>query len=96
MAPMHPAPSNCSRASIQIRVRRRGLADNRVLIVDREAGNDFFAYPDYYVFQGGQPLAGYAMIDIWPEHKSVAVDGDHVTRPDAINDRAVFVFLESV
>jgi len=59
----------------------------------REAGEKFFAYPDYFAFQGAEPLASYAMLDIWPDHKSVATTGDHISRLNAINDRAVNVLI---
>lgn len=59
----------------------------------REAGEKFFAYPDYFAFQGAEPLASYAMLDIWPDHKSVATTGDHTSRLNAINDRAVNVLI---
>lgn len=59
----------------------------------REAGDDFFAYADYFVFQGEQPPASYTMLDIWPDHKSVVTTGDHVSRLNAINDRAVNVLI---
>ena len=59
----------------------------------REVGHEFWAYPDYFAFQGAEPLASYAMLDISPDHKSVAATGDHISRLNAINDRAVNVLI---
>ena len=59
----------------------------------REKHEAFFAYPDYFVFQGQEPQACYGMLDIWPEHKSVAINGNHSTRLNAINDRAVNILI---
>ena len=59
----------------------------------REQASEFFAYPDYYSFQSCQPLADYAMFDIWPTHKNVYVAPDAVSRLDAINDRAINILV---
>ena len=59
----------------------------------RAAGGDFFAYPDFYSFQNCEPVAKYSKLDIWPEHKNVAVVGGAVAMLDAINDRAITVLL---
>jgi hypothetical protein len=65
----------------------------------RRRGGDFFAYPDFFVFQpparGHDSPASYSMFDVWPSHKWVVVEGDG--RPidwlRAITDRAVDVLL---
>ena len=58
--------------------------------LERARSADFFRYPDYYLFHVGQPVGPYAMLDIWPDHKEVAVPaGDPEALLRAINDRAV-------
>ena len=58
--------------------------------LERARAANFYRYPDYYVFHVGQPVGPYAMLDIWPDHKEVAVPaGDPETLLRAINDRAV-------
>jgi len=59
----------------------------------RATGEDFFAYPDFYAFQGGHPLASYAWFDIWPDHKSVSVADDPAERLTAVTDRGVNVLI---
>lgn len=62
----------------------------------RSQGDNFFAYPDFYVFQsslarrttstGHLNPASYAMLDVWPDHKLVTVaraqDGTAMTNQD--------------
>ncbi|MDP6152192.1 MAG: hypothetical protein QF785_02355 [Phycisphaeraceae bacterium] len=73
----------------------------------RRDNDEFFAYPDFFAFQKGTPLANYGMFDIWPEHKLVAlapapetaastratdtVDASAALR--AVNDRGVQVLI---
>jgi hypothetical protein len=57
----------------------------------RATGDPFFAYPDFFTFQLRGPLASYGYVDIWPEHKNVAVDAAALT--DAITDRAVDILI---
>ena len=59
----------------------------------RAAGDDFFAYPDYFVFQGTDPPLNYAMFDIWPAHKCVTVGATPGERLTAITDRGVNILL---
>ena len=57
----------------------------------RAEGDDFFAYPDFFVFQGQTPMASYGMLDAWPDHKMVYVaPGEMAT---AVTDRAIDVLL---
>lgn len=64
---------------------------------DLRAGpDDFFAYPDFFVFQpAGRPSpAPYSMFDIWPSHKWVSVEGDKpIDWLRAVTDRGVDVLL---
>lgn len=59
----------------------------------RADGDDFFAYPDFFAFQGSSPMAGYGMFDIWPEHKWVQVDTEPSHTLHAITDRGINVLL---
>ncbi|MFN8538992.1 MAG: hypothetical protein U0232_16145 [Thermomicrobiales bacterium] len=53
-------------------------------------GRRFFRYPDYFLFHVGASVGKYGMLDIWPEHKEVAVpEGDPEALLRAINDRAI-------
>ena len=57
----------------------------------RAAGDSFFAYPDFFTFQLHGPVASYGYFDIWPDHKSVAVEAAALT--DAVTDRAIDVLI---
>ena len=55
----------------------------------RARADDFFIYPDYFLFHVGRPLGDHSMLDVWPSHKEVVVDDDPEAILEAINDRAV-------
>ncbi|MCC6704888.1 MAG: hypothetical protein IT334_08405 [Thermomicrobiales bacterium] len=57
--------------------------------LQRAHGDDFFVYPDYYVFHIGQQHGNHAMLDIWPGHKEVVVANEPEAVLRAINDRAI-------
>ena len=57
----------------------------------RAAGDSFFAYPDFFTFQLHGPVASYGSFDIWPNHKSVAVEAAALR--DAVTDRAIDVLI---
>ena len=57
--------------------------------VQRARGDDFFIYPDYYLFHVGGPLGDHARLDIWPRRKEVVVEGDPERILEAIDDRAI-------
>ena len=61
--------------------------------VYRATGEDFFSYADFFIFQSESPVASYAMLDIWPEHKLVNFGDDASERLNAINDRGVNVLV---
>ena len=61
--------------------------------VYRATGEDFFAYPDFYIFQTTNPLASYTMLDIWREHKLVSAGESASERLNAINDRGLNVLI---
>lgn len=53
------------------------------------SGNDFYAYPDYYIFHV-ESLCGYhGVIDIWPQHKEILVEPDPEAVLSAVNDRGI-------
>jgi hypothetical protein len=54
----------------------------------RERGDDFFIYPDYFCFHVGGQMGHHGMLDVWPAHKDVVVGGgEELLR--AVNDRGV-------
>jgi hypothetical protein len=57
--------------------------------VQRERAEDFFIYPDYFVFHVGRRLGSHNRLDIWPPHKEVVVDDEPEELLRAINDRGV-------
>lgn len=54
---------------------------------------DFFEYPDFYTSQASANPADYQMLDVYPDHKNVAVDPSAESILRAVNDRAVDVLL---
>jgi hypothetical protein len=57
--------------------------------VQRSRSDDFFIYPDYYLFHVGGPLGDHARLDIWPRRKEVVVEDDPERILEAIDDRAI-------
>ena len=57
--------------------------------MQRARGDDFFIYPDYFIFHVGQQHGDHAMLDIWPDHKEVVVANEPEAVLRAINDRAI-------
>lgn len=55
----------------------------------RARGEDFFIYPDYYVFHVDTLHGDHSMLDIWPSHKEVVVVDTAEDILRAINDRSV-------
>jgi hypothetical protein len=55
----------------------------------RARDEDFFIYPDYFVFHVGRKLGAFNRFDIWPSHKEVVVEDDPEELLRAINDRGV-------
>ena len=57
---------------------------------ERARAETFFRYPDYFLFHVGPSVGPYGMLDIWPDHKEVAIPaGDPEALLCAINDRAI-------
>jgi hypothetical protein len=57
--------------------------------IQRSRGDDFFIYPDYFLFHVGRPLGDHGQLDVWPSHKEVVVPEEPTRILEAINDRAV-------
>jgi hypothetical protein len=57
--------------------------------LQRARGDDFFIYPDYFLFHVGRPLGDHARLDVWPRRKEVVVADDPQTILEAVNDRAI-------
>jgi hypothetical protein len=55
----------------------------------RARGEDFFVYPDYYLFHVGCPLGDHARLDVWPRRKEVVVEEEPQAILEAIDDRAI-------
>jgi hypothetical protein len=55
----------------------------------RAKSDDFFIYPDYFLFHAGAPLGDHNMLDVWPSHKELVVPDDAEELLRAINDRGV-------
>src|ERR687891_2380122 len=55
----------------------------------RARGEDFFVYPDYYLFHVGRPLGDHARLDVWPRRKEVVVGAEPQAILEAIDDRAI-------
>lgn len=55
----------------------------------RRRGDDFWIYPDYFLFQVGGGLGDHNMLEIWPSHKELEVPDDAEQLLRAINDRGV-------
>ena len=57
--------------------------------IQRKRAEDFFVYPDYFLFHVGGPFGDHKKLDIFPSHKEVVVGDDPEELLQAINDRAV-------
>ena len=57
--------------------------------LQRARADDFFVYPDYFLFHVGRPLGDHARLDVWPRRKEVVVPEDPQRILEAVNDRAI-------
>jgi hypothetical protein len=57
--------------------------------IQRACSEDFFIYPDYFVFHVGRKLGRHNRLDIWPAHKEVVVADEPEEVLRAVNDRGV-------
>ena len=55
----------------------------------RARGEDFFIYPDYFLFHVDGPFGNHSMLDVFPAHKEVVVADDAEVLLEAINDRGI-------
>jgi hypothetical protein len=55
----------------------------------RARGDDFFVYPDYFLFHVGRPLGDHARLDVWPRRKEVVVGEGPQAILEAVDDRGV-------
>jgi hypothetical protein len=55
----------------------------------RARGEDFFVYPDYYLFHVARPLGDHARLDVWPRRKEVVVAEEPQAILEAIDDRGI-------
>ena len=55
----------------------------------RARGEEFFIYPDYFLFHLDRPLGDHSMLDVFPAHKEVVVPDDPEAIVEAVNDRAI-------
>jgi hypothetical protein len=57
--------------------------------IQRTGTEDFFIYPDYFVFHVGRRLGSHNRLEIWPPHKEVVVGDEPEEVLRAINDRGI-------
>jgi hypothetical protein len=57
--------------------------------IQRARSEDFFIYPDYFVFHVARRLGRHNRLDVWPPHKEVVVADEPEELLRAINDRAI-------
>jgi hypothetical protein len=55
----------------------------------RARSDEFYIYPDYFLFHVGRPQGDHSMLDVFPSHKEVVVPDDPEAILEAINDRAI-------
>jgi hypothetical protein len=55
----------------------------------RARGDDFFVYPDYFLFHVGRPLGDHARLDVWPRRNEVVVGEEPQAILEAIDDRGI-------
>ena len=76
-------------------IRAARLGANNLLLAavtafydrQRARGEEFFIYPDYFLFPVDRPLGDHSMLDVFPSHKDVVVPDD----PEAIVERSTTV-----
>jgi hypothetical protein len=57
--------------------------------IQRARSEEFFVYPDYFLFHVGGPLGNHSRLDVWPRRKEVVVANDPDRILEAIDDRAI-------
>ncbi len=61
--------------------------------IHRQSSEDYFIYPDYFIFGINCDPGDYGMLDIWPEHKCTRVGATAEECVRAINDRGVTILV---
>ena len=57
--------------------------------IHRARADEFFIYPDYFLFHVGERLGDHRRLDVWPGHKEVVVEAEPQRILEAIDDRAI-------
>lgn len=57
--------------------------------LQRQRGEDFWIYPDFFAFHVARPHGHHGALDIWPPHKEPVVAPEPTALLQAINDRGV-------
>ncbi len=57
--------------------------------VQRARSDDFFVYPDYFLFHVGRALGEHGRLDVWPRRKEVVVEDDPERILEAVDDRGI-------
>ena len=61
--------------------------------IHRQSSDDYFIYPDYFIFGINCDPGDYGMLDIWPDHKCIRVGVTAEECVRAINDRGVTILV---
>jgi hypothetical protein len=57
--------------------------------IQRARSEEFFVYPEYYLFHVGGPLGDHARLDVFPRRKEPVVPDDPEALLEALNERAI-------
>jgi hypothetical protein len=57
--------------------------------IQRARGEDFFVYPEYYLFHAGGPHGDHARLDVFPRRKEPVLEDEPELLLEALNERAI-------
>jgi hypothetical protein len=57
--------------------------------IQRARGDDFFVYPEYYLFHVGRPHGDHARLDVFPRRKEPVVSDEPEALLETLNERAI-------
>jgi hypothetical protein len=57
--------------------------------IQRARGEDFFVYPEYYLFHAGGPHGDHARLDVFPRRKEPVLEDEPEALLEALNERAI-------
>jgi hypothetical protein len=57
--------------------------------IQRTRGDDFFVYPEYYLFHVGRPHGDHARLDVFPRRKEPVVADEPEALLEALNERGI-------